>query len=461
MTWAYHLQDAITGDWITRNLQLRDVEITDMLSGHCTMRATVAPEDAGLEEALEEWQSYVYAERVDDTANPLRFGGITGGATVTDDGSALQLDVRSFTSYPVGQPYTDQTPIRMWGADATDVLRALWAWVQDNLSDLGLVVDADDGANIISDEQPPPKPGRADVTYPAGSPYGDPGDPWPRPAKPRKLRRRKPRKRKRRKGESGAHYSAYVDRYEADLDRWTNDYQALNKGRLKPWRAWNKRLKHMREQWAEDYADREPYKVTFWETTDLGGEMVKVVQEGGFEWRERHTWADVGKTAVNHRLQLGVPTIGTVHPTPLELNDELAALPDQTRAGESYANRVMALGKGQGRKQRRVVVGGSDGRLWRAAVVVRKKVQRVKRLEAIARDARSWRVQTTRVQQVTVWSDDGTLGTYRLGDTITIPVEYGWWSPQEVTCRIVGRRYQPDNDDQITLMLVPAERSSA
>lgn len=460
--WVYHAQDAVTGAWISRSLDLRDVEITDMLSGHCTMRATFAPELEELAEAMEEWQTFIYAEKPADTGNPLRFGGITGGGNVTDDGSALQLDIQSFTAYPVGQPYTDEAPIRMWGADATDALRALWDWVQgqsDN-ADLGLIVDSDDGARIISDLQPPPKPDRDDVTYPAGSPYGDPGDPWPRPAKPKKLRRRKPRKRKRRKGESSGHYSAYVDRYEADLDRWQADFNALNKNRLPEWRAWHKRLKHLREQWVEDYGAREPYKVTFWETTDLGGEMVKLAQEGGFEWRERHTWADVGKTAVNHRLQLGIPTIGTVHPDPLVLNDELAALPEQARAGDSYANRVMALGKGQGRKQRRVAVGGTDGRLRRTAVVVRKKVQRLERLTSIARDARSERVQSTRVGQVTVWADDDTLGTYRLGDTITVPVAYGWWSPTEVTCRIVGRRYRPDDDDQITLLLVPVERTS-
>lgn len=465
--WTYHAQNAVTSAWIHRDLPLRDTNIEDVLSGHGTLTCSLAPEDAALDGLLIEWATFIYAEKSSDPTTPIRFGGIYGGSTVQDDGETLAMEIRSFSSYPDGQPYTAVEPLRMWGADATDVYRALWTYFQAQpSSNIGITVDPDDGAKIISDPEPPPRPNRATVTYrtdpyPDGAVYGTPGAIWPRPPRPRKPKRRKPRKRDRRTGESQAHWDAYLADFNDRLDNWNDDYDALNKGRLKPWRRWNRRLKFLRKQWEDLYGDREPYKANFWDTTDIGAEMLAVSEEGEFEWRERHSWTDGSKTAVAHRIQIGVPRIGMTHATTLTLTNGLAAVPTQVRAGDAYANTVMMLGKGEGRKQRRVLVTGVHGRLARTVVVVRKKVKRLERLTAFGRDQRSWRSLDKEIPEIAVWETVGTLGTYRLGDTVNVQVDIGWWNSAVIPCRIVGRRYAPDEDDLLFLQTVRAERSAA
>lgn len=458
--WTYHAQDATSGAWISRALPLRDVEIGDQLTGHDWLRAKIAPEDESLVGELVEWDTFIYAEKTTG-AGTIRHGGILSRCVIADDGEALMIESQGFTAYPERQPFTREAPYREWEIDGTDVFRWIWDWIQGQTwANLEVVVDNDDGAQTVGDVQPPAKPGKADVTYPAGSPYGDTGDPWPRPPKPKLPGRRKPRKRKRRRHESDAHWNAYKDRYEERLEEWLDDYHALNKNRLPEWRAWHKRLRAMRQQWVEDYGDREPYKLTYWDTTDLGQELQRLALECRFEWRERHTWVDGTKAEVNHRIQLGVPRIGVDHDVTFVLSDPLVRVPERVRGGDRYANVIMVLGKGEGRKQRREIVGEPGPRLRRTAVITRKKAKRRKRLRAIGRDERSYRTLSSDIPEVCIWETDGNLGAYRLGDTVNVQVSEGWHRAVETPHRIVGRRYKPDFDDLLFLQLVRMERSS-
>lgn len=453
--WTYHLQDIRTGAWLSRDLPLEGVQIADVLTGDDSMVGQINGEDPAVEALIEEWGTAVYAEKGDQ----IRFGGLVAGSRVADDGNVLILDIRGFTAYAAGQPY--ESRFRLWDADATDCLRHIWTWLQDRgQSDLGLVVDNDDGALHISDVQPPPKPARADVTYGPGSTWGVPGEHWPRPPKPRKPKRRKPKKRKRRPGESTAHWTAYLAHYQAALDAWNEDYERINKTRLPEWNAWHKRLQNMRDDWRTQYGDREPYKLSWWDEIDLGSELQRLAQEGDFEWRERHTWGP-GKATVNHRLQLGVPTIGadkTATVTWSLGDEELAAWPDLTKAGDLFANRVTALGAGEGRKMKRVQVGADDGRLRRVATISAKHTRRIKRLTALAKEERSYRHLLRDIPEVCVWDTDGTLGGVNLGDLVTVTVT-GVWASGGTTHKVVGRRYTPDLDDLLWYQLVRAERS--
>lgn len=461
--WTYHLQNARTDAWLTRDLPLEEVEIVDVLTGDCSMTGVLRPEDDTLDDLIEEWGNFLWAEK----GGQIRAGGILTTSRLVDGGNGLKVTVEGFTRYPHGQTYGGK--YRLWAADPLEVVRHIWTWLQarSGSSNLNLVVDNDTSPVKISDDQPPAKPQRGQVTYPAGSPYGTAGNPWPRPPRPRKPKKRKPKKRDRRAGESQKSWDDYLEDYNEALDEWQDSYNTLNKGRLKPWRAWRRRLRFMRRKWEDDYGDREPYKLSWWEETDMGEELDRLAQEGGFEWRERHTWnggGPDGKGGVNHRLQLGYPTIGQDkrETVTLEITDDgsgvLVEQPEAEHGGEKYANHVLALGAGEGRKMRRVSVGNDDSRLRRVLTIARKRIKRVKRLERIAREERSYRVLLRHIDEVAVVDTTGTLGSLRLGDTISVRIVRSYWKSGKTAHRIIGRRYQPDNDDIIYLQLERAER---
>lgn len=462
--WTYHLQNARTDAWLSRDLPLEDVEIVDVLTGDNSLTGVLVPESNTIDDLIEEWGNYLWAEK----GGQIRAGGILTTSRLVDDGNALSITVEGFTRYPRGQTYGGK--FRLWSADPLDCLREVWRWLQarSGSSNLNLVVDPDTSTVRISDQQPPPRPDRGSVTYPADSPYGAEGQPWPRPPRPRRPKNRKPKKRDRRKGETAAHWAAYEEWYEAKLDAWQDNYNELNKGRLKPWRAWKRRLKFLRKKWEDEYGDREPYKLSWWEETDMGEELDRLAQEGGFEWRERHYWSD-GKSVVNHRLQLGWPSIGTDkrdtvileidNGDPLATPDgRLVEWPEPEHGGDKYANHVLALGAGEGRKMRRASVGNDDSRLRRVLTIARKRIKRPKRLAAIAREERSYRVLLRHIDEVAVQDTTGTLGTLRLGDTISVRIVGTFWKSGTTAHRIVGRRYRPDDEDVVYLQLERAER---
>lgn len=455
--WTYHAQNILDGTWVHRDLPLRDVEITDVLTGHGSLTANVAPQDfdlmSGGQRILQEWRTVIYPER----GGALRGGFIFTSSTFSEEGQVWELTCESFTSYALDEPYN--RAYRGWKVDALDVVREIWDYLQDRPNgDLGLVVDTDLSGVLLGDTQPPDKPARADVTYPTGSTYGTAGDPWTRPAKPRMPKRPRPRKRKRRRAETDSHWNRYLERFNERLDAWQAIKQSLNTDRLPEWNAWHDRLADLQSDWEDKYGDREPYRLLWWESPDCGSELERLADETPFDWRERHTWADGTKAAVNHRLQLGYPTIGVRHTdvmfTP---GDQVVVHPEVERGGHDFTNHVIALGSGEGRKTKRVYSTVDDDRLRRATVITHKDVKRKPRLQKLARKERKLRTLGHGVRELTVWETTGTLGTYRLGDEIAVDLSDGW-SAGQWWHKIVGRRYKPDEDDVVTFTLVRAER---
>jgi hypothetical protein len=346
-----------------------------------------------------------------------------------------------------------------WDVAPLVVVRVMWEFVLDvTTGNLGVVVDNDSTPERIGDVQPPAKPKRADVTYGPTSPYGPPGAAWPRPAKPKKPKRKRPRKRKRRRRETNAHYNAYLTRFNARLNRWKDLKQSLNKNRLPEWNAWHDRLDALRDAWNDDYGDREPYKLLWWDQPDCGQELERLATETPFDWREKHTWTDATKSAVTHRLQLGYPTIG-VRKTDKVFTPgvDLVFVPQVHRGGHDFANTVVAIGAGEGRKTKRNSDNVLDDRLRRTATLWAKDVKRVKRLGRLATHERKRLSLGHEVAEVAVWDTTGDLTSYRLGDEVEIDMTDGWAAGSRFH-KIVGRRYSPDEDDIVFWQLIRADR---
>ena len=140
--WRYIAQrltgDGSTGDFLDFDLPLSDVSITDNLSGHNEISATISPEfgrlftpDGSL--LLEEWGTAIWAENG---------GQIRGGGIVTHsgfDGPQWTIETTGYSGYPEGMPYTDST--FFVEADPLDIYRHVWDHLQSKPGgNLGLEV---------------------------------------------------------------------------------------------------------------------------------------------------------------------------------------------------------------------------------------------------------------------------------------------------------------------------------
>lgn len=140
-----------TGEWISRDLPLSDVERTRNLSGPDNITATITPElrqefhTDGMR-VLEEWGTVIVA--ADDRAGQVRNCGIFTDASYEDE--SLTATIMGFTGYPHGYYYGDSrnwgpdTGLKLLRPDPLVVYRDLWDWIQAQPdSDLGVVVVGD------------------------------------------------------------------------------------------------------------------------------------------------------------------------------------------------------------------------------------------------------------------------------------------------------------------------------
>lgn len=293
----YHLQRILTGEWLTRDLDLADGVTTRGLSQPGGITGFIDPElrDATGSDGLpllEKWATAVYAE--DD-------GQIRGAGIVTDvtyEGSRISLDAPGFTRYPHGIPFGGAYS---WGTqvDPMDIYRDLWAHLQSFVdADLGVVVD-----NTKS-----------------------------------------------------------------------------------PVRIGN---------------NAEPYRLRWWETPDVGGEMDTLAGLTPFDYIEEHAWTSAAKTSVSHRVRLGYPRLGTRRDGLRFVQGEnVTSWSGITVTGERFANAMRGIGKGEGATMAHTFIAKRDGRLRRPGVYVDKTASqaRIERLAAQALDRRSAVTDVTDIQ---------------------------------------------------------------
>lgn len=140
--WRYIAQrltgDGSTGDFLDLDLPLSGVSITDNLSGHNAIEATITPQFGRLVAPdgtllIEEWGTAIWAENG---------GEIRGGGIVTHsgfDGPTWTIETTGYSGYPDGMPYTDST--FFVEADPLDIYRHVWTHLQSKTGgNLGLEI---------------------------------------------------------------------------------------------------------------------------------------------------------------------------------------------------------------------------------------------------------------------------------------------------------------------------------
>ena len=140
MAWRYRAQRALTLEWLSHDVPLRDVQYTDMLSGPPSLSAKISPENATMRgedgrPLFDEWSTVLYAE----ADGIIRFGGILVRSEFGEDGWTLEF--AGFSAYPKGIPYRGE--YKKDTVDPLDAVREIWRYVQAQPdSGLGVTVDS-------------------------------------------------------------------------------------------------------------------------------------------------------------------------------------------------------------------------------------------------------------------------------------------------------------------------------
>jgi hypothetical protein len=140
--WRYlaHRVDGLGGQgaWLSNELPVQGVSLSDVLAGPPQMTATIAPRAAQLVAAdglplLLPWKTAIYAEQ----DGHIRYGGLLVASGY--NGPEWSLDVSGFCGYPKGMGYEGVT--EFVDTDPLAILRHIWAHIQGGQeSNLGLVV---------------------------------------------------------------------------------------------------------------------------------------------------------------------------------------------------------------------------------------------------------------------------------------------------------------------------------
>jgi hypothetical protein len=206
----------------------------------------------------------------------------------------------------------------------------------------------------------------------------------------------KPKEPHRRKGESKKDFYD-SDRYDDYKDRLSD---------------WNKK-------WGQN----EKYEIAYYEAPYVGEEVDSLAKEIGFDYYEGVEWKDRGALKPTYRFTFKDSVVN--RRTDIQFVDgiNISKLLDPKDGSELYANRVIALGAGEGRKMLRVGVGDPDGRLYQAQYMQYKSVRNSTKLRSLATaDHKIYSNTSPKIDSVEVWDIPGfaSTSTLRVGDEVKV-----------------------------------------
>ena len=200
-----------------------------------------------------------------------------------------------------------------------------------------------------------------------------------------------------------------------------------------------------------------PYILGWWETHDLGKTVDDLATETPFDYLLSHAWD--GDT-VAHRLQLGYPTIGRRRDDlRFVVGENIFVQPTITYDGEDYADEVLMLGAGEGRKMIRALSPQrpNTGRLRRTAVMEDKTLTSQDAADRAALDELSYRLGSADIQSVTLGPEAPT--GYTVGDEILITTKKGWHDGLNLWVRILAVSTDTGTDTH-TLTVARSEKGN-
>lgn len=191
-----------------------------------------------------------------------------------------------------------------------------------------------------------------------------------------------------------------------------------------------------------------PVKLNWYETHDMGSFLDDLASQYGFDWREDHSWRSDG--TIEHRIRFGYPELGTRRERlRFVLGENISRMPTISGPGDSYANGVLLLGRGEGRTMIRGEVYKDDGALPRYAVVEDKVQNTTSRAVAAAKRQLALRKGVWTIETFNVRNDSlAPLGSYNVGDEILVTAREDW-AYVDAWCRVLSLTYSPEEADEV------------
>ncbi|MEV8339204.1 hypothetical protein [Leucobacter sp. NPDC077196] len=178
------------------------------------------------------------------------------------------------------------------------------------------------------------------------------------------------------------------------------------------------------------------WKLLWWDTPDCLESIQDAIDAAGYEWVEWSGWnADRSKVLKEIRA---VRRVGRKQNALsfVEGDNVIEAVTVRDDSSQ-YANKIVAIGAGEGRDSLRFVLPGKDSRRSKPVVVDAKHVTKRAVLEQIARAELKKRMQRFRVDAIRVADHpNAQFGTFGVGDTITVHADVEWVGRQQFVARI-------------------------
>lgn len=200
-----------------------------------------------------------------------------------------------------------------------------------------------------------------------------------------------------------------------------------------------------------------PFVMGWWETHNIGQVIDDLAKDTPFDYRMVHYWdGDI----IRHRLELGYPVLGSRRADlRFVVGENIMMIPEIDYEGDSYADAVMVLGAGEGRKMIRGISSRPTNRLHRAVVAERKDANTVQKALRAAEQELALRQGLPDLGAFTVTSmPHAEIGSYDVGDEVQIQTRAGWHDGLDVWVRIIGITTNPETD-QDELTVVRSERA--
>lgn len=196
------------------------------------------------------------------------------------------------------------------------------------------------------------------------------------------------------------------------------------------------------EAWRENHGWKTPYELAWWASPMVGREIDSLAKEYGFDYAARIRWEDRGK--LKYSLHMDFSNEMRTRREDIEFVDgiNLAAPIDVKPGTDKYANRIIALGAGEGRDMLIAKAGNDDGRLYQASIVSYKAINQLQRLKDLAKaDLKRHHANGVRVDTLVVWDMPGfaPISSLNVGDEVkirssnTVPTVNDWARVTSIT----------------------------
>lgn len=178
------------------------------------------------------------------------------------------------------------------------------------------------------------------------------------------------------------------------------------------------------------------WKLLWWDTPDCLDSMQDAIDAAGCEWVEWSGWnAERTKVLKEIRVspRVGRDQVGLSFVEGDNIIDKVVVEDDSSE----YANKIVAIGAGEGRASLRYTIPGKDSRRSKPVVIDAKHVTKQAVLMRMAQAELKKRMQRFRIDGIRVVDHpNAQFGTFEVGDTIIVDAEVGWVGRQRLSRRI-------------------------